>query len=155
MNFFDEARSIRTMLDMRGLKQEQLATLLGVSQPYIANKLRLLKFSPEHQERIVRARLTERHARCLLRLDEKGRDEAIDKIERGGLTTAESEALVDRMCEQRRCEGVEFFSPTLTLHKLEDEIERALRVLRTFGISASSKREQVLGKTVISIAIAN
>ena len=47
MNMFEEAASIEGMIKMRGLKQEDMAKLLGVSQPYVANKLRLLKFPPE------------------------------------------------------------------------------------------------------------
>ena len=154
MNFFDEARSIRTMLSMRNMTQEQLAELLGVSQPYIANKLRLLKLA-RHEERITEAKLTERHARCLLRLDEDLRDEALDKIIEGEFTTAESEAMVDRMLEERAVYNLEYFSPTLTLHRLEDEIEKALGTFRAFGISANVKRERYLGKTLISIWVAN
>ena len=43
MNMFEEAQSIDGMMKMMNLKQSQMAEKLGVSQSYVANKLRLMK----------------------------------------------------------------------------------------------------------------
>ena len=45
MNMFEEARAVYGILRISGTTQEEAAKKLGVSQSYIANKLRLLKFS--------------------------------------------------------------------------------------------------------------
>ena len=50
MTFFDEARSIEQMMEVRNMTQAKLAEVLGVSQPYIANKIRLLNFSQNEQK---------------------------------------------------------------------------------------------------------
>ena len=71
MNMFEEAKAIESMLAARGITQATLASILGVSQPYIANKLRLLHFPDNIREMIVSAGLSERHARTLLRLRRK------------------------------------------------------------------------------------
>ena len=153
MNYFDEARSISDMLKMRNMTQSRLSELLGVSQPYIANKVRLLKISLPMQKRITEAGLTERHARCILRLPPELREAALDTVITGRMTVAETDCVVDRMIGEREEKPTESFSPTETLHRLEDDIERALITFRIFGISASVKREIFGGKTYINVRI--
>ena len=45
MNMFEEAKAISGMIAMKGMTQKEIANLLGTSQSYIANKIRLLKLS--------------------------------------------------------------------------------------------------------------
>ena len=71
MDMFKEAESLACMLEKRKLKQRELAESLGVSPSYIANKLRLLNYSAEMRKIITDSGLSERHARALLRLNDK------------------------------------------------------------------------------------
>ena len=50
------------------LTQEGLANKLGKSQSSVANKVRLLNLSDEVQEALLDNKISERHARSLLRL---------------------------------------------------------------------------------------
>ena len=96
-SIFDEARSIRGMINMRGLTQSEIAGMLGVSQSYIANKLRLLRFSQEEQSIMLQNKLSERHARALLRIsDVKKREEILSTIINEQLNVAQTEILVDK-----------------------------------------------------------
>ena len=61
MNMFDEARSMHGMIQMCKMTQSELAQKLGVSQSYVANKLRLLKFGEEMQKKITDSAISERH----------------------------------------------------------------------------------------------
>ena len=96
MDMFEEAQALSGMIQMLGLTQDEVAKKLGVSQSYIANKLRLLKFSPSVREKIRESGLSERHARALLRLPH---DEDIlffvEKIRGDSLTVQSTEELVD------------------------------------------------------------
>ncbi len=65
----EEAKSYKNLLDRGYLTQEQLASKMGVSQSAIANKLRLLNLDPEVQEALLNEKISERHARALLTLD--------------------------------------------------------------------------------------
>ena len=65
----EEAVSYRKILDM-GLTQEQLADKLDHNQSTIANKLRLL-IEEEVQEALLNNKISEEHARSLLRLHDK------------------------------------------------------------------------------------
>jgi ParB family chromosome partitioning protein len=97
LNIFEEASAIASLIALAGLTQEMCARRLSVSQSYVANKLRLLRFSGAVRERILAQGLTERHARALLRLPEAFLDTAISADERGGLNVASTEKLVEEI----------------------------------------------------------
>lgn len=67
----EEAISYKKILDMGYLTQEELAEKLGKTQSTIANKLRLLNLDDEIQEALLETKISERHARSLLRLNNK------------------------------------------------------------------------------------
>lgn len=67
----EEARSYKNILDKGYLTQEQLAKKMGVSQPQIANKLRLLSLDESVQQALLNNQISERHARSLLALENK------------------------------------------------------------------------------------
>ncbi len=67
----EEARSYKNLLDKGYLTQEQLAKRMGLSQPAIANKLRLLNLDEEVQQALLEERISERHARTLLSINDK------------------------------------------------------------------------------------
>ena len=71
LDFLEEAMGISRLIRTQSLSQEQAARMLGKSQSAIANKLRLLRHSPEVLSAIKRANLSERHARALLRQEER------------------------------------------------------------------------------------
>ncbi len=64
----EEAKSYKKLLN-KGITQEEIAQKLGVTQPTIANKLRLLNLTEEVQDALLYNKISERHARGLLRLE--------------------------------------------------------------------------------------
>src|SRR5574344_2056161 len=62
----EEARSYKNLLDKGYLTQEELAKKMGLSQPAIANKLRLLNLDESVQQALLDGKISERHARSLL-----------------------------------------------------------------------------------------
>ncbi len=67
----EEARSYKNLLDKGYLTQEGLAKKMGLSQPAIANKLRLLNLDDEVQQALLDEKISERHARTLLTIPDK------------------------------------------------------------------------------------
>ena len=98
LNIFEEAMAIMTLKELYAMTQESIARTLSVSQSYVANKLRILRLSPEEQRKIIEQGLSERHCRALLRLDGELRSEALDYIIRHNLNVAAAEGYVDRLC---------------------------------------------------------
>ena len=68
LNFFDEARGIARLLEEHSITQEQASRYLGIAQSTLSNKLRILTLPEVVQQKVLEHRLTERHARALLRL---------------------------------------------------------------------------------------
>ena len=69
MTPLEEAKSFKKLLDKGYLTQEELAKRMGKSQSAISNKLRLLNLDEVVQEAILNGKISERHARSLLRVD--------------------------------------------------------------------------------------
>ena len=67
----EEAVTYKKVLDMGYLTQNELAEKLGVKQSTVSNKLRLLQLDDEVQNALLENKISERHARSLLKLQDK------------------------------------------------------------------------------------
>ena len=94
---FDTARGLREVIRLWGCTQAEAARRLGLSQPALANKLRLLTLTPEQQQLCTANHLSERHARAALRLPEGRRTAALEKMARDKMSVRQADKLVDQM----------------------------------------------------------
>ena len=95
MNMFEEAKAMQGTIELCRITQAQLAKSLGVTQSYVANKLRLLKLCDKAQELIIANKINERIARTLLQLDDEYTQlEVLNKVIEHSLTVRECEAMV-------------------------------------------------------------
>jgi ParB family chromosome partitioning protein len=100
LHYLEEAQGFHQLLTNFGMTQEELAKRVGKNQSTIANKLRLLRLAPEVQKVLIDDRLTERHARALLKLeDEVKQQEALAVIRQNSLNVKETEELVEAILE--------------------------------------------------------
>lgn len=91
----EEARSYQALLDKGYITQEELARKMGLSQSAISNKLRLLTLDESIQEAILAEKISERHARTLLKVPshEKQR-ELLTRIINERLTVKQLEDII-------------------------------------------------------------
>ena len=81
LSAIEEARTYQKILDLDEMTQFELAKTMGKSQPAVANKLRLLSLPDEVQDALLKEKISERHARSLLNLDnEQDQIEMLHKI---------------------------------------------------------------------------
>ena len=100
LDYWEEAQAYQRLLQEFGLTQEELARKIGKSQSAIANKLRLLRLSPQVRAGISREIMTERHCRALLSLDSEVQQlEVIEAIKEKQLSVRDTEDLVKRTLE--------------------------------------------------------
>ena len=98
LNFIEEAEGFRQLIHECGVTQEQLALKLGKSQSTIANKMRILRLSPEILSIISQEKLSERHARSLLRLpDDNLQRQVIKQVVEKGLSVRQTEDLIEQI----------------------------------------------------------
>ena len=154
MNMFEEARAIRAMMEMCAMTQDGMAKKLGVSQSYVANKLRLLKLPCELEKRIVEGGLSERHARALLRLDDpEARRTALDRICERRLNVAEAEALVDMLHDGQAPKRIGRATKLSRIDTFIDTVKQSLKTLSSLGIDAKESISYYGSKTYITISI--
>lgn len=98
INFFEEARAYKQLIERYGITQAQLAERIGKTQSTVANKLRLLKLGDEVIDKVLEYRLTERHARVLLKIpDTQMRLKAVETIRSKELNVKQTEELVNKL----------------------------------------------------------
>ena len=156
LHFFEEAAAIASFLQSSGLSREETAARLGKSPSALANKLRLLRLSPECRDVLLREGLSERHARCLLRLeDESERLGAVRRFAQAHLSVAQAEAYV-----QRRLDALQSTPPngrrTVIIKDVRlflNSVDRGLRLIREAGIDAESGREETEDSILLTIRI--
>lgn len=145
LSFFDEASAIEKLITYYGLTQEDAAAKLGKAQSTIANKLRLLRLTPEERELIVNFSLTERHARALLKLASPAdRMEILDTVVKEGLNVERTENLIeDYIGSQREKASYKKRSKVFRNVKMfVNTINKAVEAMQSAGIQADAREIQ-------------
>ena len=92
----EEAKSYEEIMRIGNQTQASLANKVGKSQPFIANKIRLLSLPEEVQDALANKKISERHARSLLNITEKEKQlELLDRIINEKLTVKETEQILN------------------------------------------------------------
>lgn len=96
LGYLEEARAYKKLMDDFGLTQSEIAQKVGKQQSTISNKIRILSLPDDIQEVLTEHRLTERHARALLRVQgENDRRKVIARVIKNNLNVKQTEKLVD------------------------------------------------------------
>lgn len=144
LNFFEEAAAICALMRDRGMTQDETAHALGMSQSAVANKVRLLRLSAEEQRVILSHRLTERHARALLRVDDPiARVRILKEIVERGLNVAQAEARIEELLHPPK----EPEKPVRTFVAKDvrlflNTLDRAVSAIRGAGIRAVTQKRE-------------
>ena len=92
----EEAKSYQDILKLSNLKEQELSNIIGKSQSYISNKLRLLKLPQNIQEALINKKISERHARTLISVNDQNRQtELLNRIIKEKLTIKELETIIN------------------------------------------------------------
>lgn len=101
LNPIEEAKSYKRVLDKGQITQEELAKQLSVSQSTIANKLRLLNLDEVVQQALSENKISERHARSLLKIKSPSKQsELLDKVIEKRLTVKELDDEIKLIIEE-------------------------------------------------------
>lgn len=152
LNFFEQAAGINRLITDFKLTQSEVAARLGLANSTISNKLRLLKLSPEIQNRISAASLTERHARALLRLMPEKREDVLDKIIAEGLTLAQTEEFISDILNPKEIADCEIETQEVAkpirkaaigdIKLFSNSLSKLLCTMQNAGITANSRKHE-------------
>ncbi len=144
LNIFDEALAIFTLCNKYSMPQKDIAAALGVSQPYIANKLRLLRFSSDEKNIILKNGLSERHARAMLKIeDPELRKKALAEVARQGYNVLQTEEFTDRITSSA---GKQKPTRKLLLKDIRiflNSVDRAVVMIKDAGFDIEQSKREV------------
>ena len=101
LHYLEEAEGYEKLVNTFHLTQESMAIRVGKKQSTIANKLRLLRLPVSVRNKLHDSKLTERHARVLLKLENEETQKAVlQKVLKGNLNVRQTEALVEKTLKE-------------------------------------------------------
>jgi len=146
LTFLEEAEGYRQLMQDYNLTQEQIAIKMGKSQSTIANKLRLLKMPVDVLKIISQEKLSERHARALLKLpDEKLQKEVLNEIIKKNLNVRQTEELVEKTIEKIQNKNSEKEKKKPLKYAIKDvrifvnSVKKLVKNIKDTGIKAAYK----------------
>jgi ParB family chromosome partitioning protein len=126
LNPLETATAYSQLVEEFGLTQQQVADKVGKNRATVANTLRLLKLPPQVKEALLREKITEGHARALLRLEAASAQlDVLEAILKRGLNVRQAEELVRRLVELPKAQPTPREKPA-RLRALEDKFRQAL-----------------------------
>ena len=154
LQMFEQANALVNLLREWHITQEEAAKRLGISQSYLANKLRLLKLSPRLLDLLRQNGLTERHARALLRLEtEEQQWEVLQHVIDHHLTVAQTEAYIEARLTPPPPRKKK---PTFILKDVRlflNTVTKGLSMMKDAGVNAEYGRQETEDAILLTIRI--
>lgn len=145
LNIFEQATALLSLLKEWNLTQQSAAQRLGMSQSQLANKIRLLKLTEAEQKVIVNNKLTERHARALLKIDDlEKRDKILETVVKLKLNVSKTEELIESALKiedkPKPKRTRKFIAKDIRI--FINTIDHAVDVMKTAGIKAKAEKNE-------------
>jgi ParB family chromosome partitioning protein len=160
LDFIEEAEGLRTLTRSYGMSQEEAAKCIGLSQSAVANKLRLLRLSPELLYLLRERGLSERHARALLRLEnDEQRLEVLSYVLENDLNVARTEQYIEDYLKRggppKGTQGRKK-APRIVLKDVRiffNTVTKGLGVMRRSGVQAEYDQAETEADYILTIRI--
>lgn len=94
LNPIEEAKAYRSMVEVVGLTQEEVAQRIGISRPAVSNALRLLSLAEEIQGLLEQGTISAGHARTLVGLPPGDQTRLAQAIVAKGLNVRQTEEML-------------------------------------------------------------
>lgn len=144
LNFIEEADAFYNLIQDHSYTQDQLAEIIGKKQSTIANKLRLLKLDNSLRKIILDNKLTERHARALLKLSNLSEQKKIlNTIIKKSLNVKATEELIEKHILTKNVNKVEGKKKIKGVFSSKVYINTIKQVFDKFGIDAEYKSKEL------------
>lgn len=141
LNPFEQAQGLRDIMVLWDCTQAEAAKRLGIAQPTLANKLRLLQLTKDQRQFVLDNDLTERHARAVLRLPENRRSEALIMIAKRKMNARATDLYIDQLLNES-AQGKHHLSMIKDVRIFMNTIDHAIRLMTDNGVPATSHREE-------------
>ena len=140
LNPFEQAQGLRDVIVLWDCTQAEAAKRLGMAQPTLANKLRLLQLTADQRQFVLDNGLTERHARAVLRLPENRRSEAHITIAKRKMNARATDLYIEQLLNETP--GRHRISMVKDVRIFVNTIDHAIRLMTDNGVPATAHREE-------------
>ena len=141
LNPFEQAQGLRDVMVLWDCTQAEAAKRLGMAQPTLANKLRLLQLTQDQRQFVLDNGLTERHARAVLRLPENRRSEALITIAKRKMNARATDLYIEQLLNAA-APGRHRISMVKDVRIFVNTIDHAIRLMTDNGVPATARREE-------------
>ena len=158
LHYLEEAEGYEKLVNTFHLTQESMAIRVGKKQSTIANKLRLLRLPVSVRNKLHDSKLTERHARVLLKLENEETQKAVlQKVLKGNLNVRQKEALVEKTLKENG--KLDKKKPRIVIVNdvriYLNSIREIMETVKTSGIPASMEQDMDGDDVVVTLRIKN
>ncbi len=158
LHYLEEAEGYEKLVNTFHLTQESMAIRVGKKQSTIANKLRLLRLPVSVRKKLHDSKLTERHARVLLKLENEETQKAVlQKVLKGNLNVRQTEALVEKTLKENG--KLDKKKPRIVIVNdvriYLNSIREIMETVKTSGIPASMEQDMDGDDVVLTLRIKN
>ena len=140
LNFFEEAEIINNIISNCHITRRELANNIGKKISAVANKLRILDFELDERNLILKANLTECHAKAILKISDKTeRRIVLSEIIENNMNANQSEKYIEYLLHKPKPERKHSQYQKAIIKDIrifENTIENAVKTMRESGISA-------------------
>ena len=152
LNPFEQAQGLRDVMVLWDCTQAEAAKRLGMAQPTLANKLRLLQLTQDQRQFVLDNGLTERHARAVLRLPENRRSEALINIAKRRMNARQTDLYIEQVLNAA-APGRHRISMVKDVRIFVNTIDHAIRLMTDNGVPATAHREEKDGYIEYTVRI--
>ena len=155
LNFLEEARAYKKLMEDFGLTQGDIARRVSKQQSTISNKIRILSLPEDIQTAIIENNLTERHARALLKLSgQEDRQKVINRVVSNGLNVKQTEKLIEDILQskekaERNKRKINYISYKIYLNTIKKAFNQVKDVEKNAKFIESDKGEFLEVKILI------
>lgn len=142
LSYMEEAEGYLRLIKYHNMTQEEIAEKVGKNQSTIANKLRLLKLPDSVKRLLFDSKLTERHARALLKLeDESAQLKALNLVIKNNLNVSKTEELIASILENDAAPKKKkpFFTGFRSAQLVVNTIRQSISMIKDAGMDATLK----------------
>ena len=133
LNPFEQAQGLRDVIALWDCTQAEAAKRLGMAQPTLANKLRLLQLNADQRQFVL--------DNSLLRLPENRRSEALITIAKRRMNARQTDLYIEQVLNAA-APGRHRISMVKDVRIFVNTIDHAIRLMTDNGVPATAHREE-------------
>lgn len=148
LNPIEEAKAYYRLMELGGLKQEEVAKKVGKNRATVANSVRLLKLPEDIQNALVTGQITAGHARALLMVKDKMEMQMLfGKIVGQNLSVHQAEVMASEM--NNPAPKIKTSDPAPKVKRDPDLIDAETKFIEKLGTKVQIKGDFEKGSIVI------